>query len=152
MERRRNEQWLRAFALRTKSRFLDASTHLYMRVCLSVGRSFRHSEIDKSDKSIKPANMTESDKSDKSFFRRCFVRTNNMRTKSNRRKLIIKHSFNAELDFFVATDSDLDRRLRLCQSICGLPRHTLFFYIRTRKKNFTPRCPWDLSIFREKCS
>ena len=53
-----------------RSAFLDASTHLYMRVCPSVvgpsvvGPSvvglafFLNREIDKSDKSNKPANMT----------------------------------------------------------------------------------------------
>ena len=80
--------------------FLDASTHLYMRVCqsvrwsvyLSIGplRVFFTSEIDKSDKSNKPTNLTnltESDKSDKSdkslcnsilvpYFRRIFVQAN----------------------------------------------------------------------------
>ena len=47
--------------------FLDASTHLYKRVCPSVGRwvsrFFQIAEIDKSDKSNKHAILTESYKS-----------------------------------------------------------------------------------------
>ena len=52
------------------TRFLDASTHLYMRVCTSIGplvrgRSyiFLIAEIDKSNKPANLTNLTESDKS-----------------------------------------------------------------------------------------
>ena len=84
---------------RLVSPFLDASTHLYKRVCPSISQSvgpsvgpsvsrfFLITEIGKSDKS-KPENLTNLTKSDKSLcnsilvpsFGRIFVRTNLLET------------------------------------------------------------------------